>query len=263
MENEYMTNDIKELLEKIEHSEIFERHPLYFIGGTALSVYLDHRISYDVDITSTALLPISDIKAFAFPLKATHIPDSKASVFRINSGKNLDNYYMKFMVDGVKLEFSYFDDELRQSILVNAISTSYSEGSKLKILSLDDIISLKAIALFGRQKSRDLFDMAIILERKLLPIEELERIYSFKQIGEKTLLEYIQGFDVKKDDDGDSSLDFLPHHDHYKTFAKLTQDERFDKCKEMFLDQYNDKQKKKLEMKTREVFSSIKHKKNK
>jgi len=259
-----MTNDIKELLEKIEHSDIFEKHPLYFIGGTALSVYLDHRISYDIDISSTALLPTSAIKAFAFPLKAIHIPDrASASAFRINSGENLDNYYMKFMVDGVKLEFSYFDDELRQSILTNAVSTSYSEGSKLKILSLDDIIVFKAIALFGRQKSRDLFDMAIILKRELLPIEELERIYSFKQIGEKTLLEYIQGFDVKKDDDGgDSSLDFLPHQEHYKTFAKLTQDERFDTCKEMFLDQYNDKQKKKLEMKKREVASIIKHKKN-
>ncbi len=150
---------------------------------------------------------------------------------------------------------------LRQSILANAVSTPYSEGSKLKILSLNDIITLKAIALFGRQKSRDLFDMAIILERKLLPIEEFERIYSFKQIGDTTLVEYIQGFDAKKDDDGDSSLDFLPHHEHYKTFAKLTQDERFDKCKEMFLDQYDDKQKNKLEMKKREVSSNVKRKK--
>jgi predicted nucleotidyltransferase component of viral defense system len=254
-----MTNDTMGLLKKIEHSDIFELHPLYFIGGTALSVYLDHRISYDIDITSTEPLPISAIKAFAFPLKATHIPDrARASAFRINSGKNLDSYYMKFMVDGVKLEFSYFDDALRQSVLANAISSPYSEGGKLKILSLSDIITLKAIALFGRQKSRDLFDMSIILERKLLSIEELERIYSFKQIGDKTLLKYIQSFDAAKDDDGDSSLDFLPRHQHHKTFAKLTQDERFNKCKEMFLEQYDDKQKKKLEKKKREVFSSVK-----
>jgi len=257
-----MTNEIKELLGKIEHDDIFENHPLYFIGGTALSVYLDHRISYDIDITSTELLPIPAMKAFAFPLKATHIPDrTKASAFRINSGKNLDNYYMKFMVDGVKLEFSYFDDALRQSILASAVAKPYSKGSKLKILPLNDIITLKAIALFGRQKSRDLFDMAIILERKLISIEELERIYLFKQVGDKTLLEYIQGFDAKKDDD--SSLDFLPYHEYYKTFAKLTQDERFDKCKEMFLNQYDEKQKKKLEMKKREVFSKIKHGKRK
>jgi len=258
-----MTNEIKSLLEKIEQSDIFERHPLYFIGGTALSVYLDHRISYDVDIVSTERLAIPAIKAFAFPLKARHIPDRKrASVFKINTGKNLDDFYMKFMVDGIKLEFVHFEDELRQSVLNNAESTSYTKGSKLKILSLDGIITLKAIALFDRQKSRDLFDMAIILERKLITIEELERIYSFKQRGDKTLLEYIQSFDSKKDDDGDTSLDFLPKHEHYKTFARLTQDERFDKCKEMLLAQYNAKQKEKLENKQKEVKSSVRRRKS-
>ena len=254
-----MTNEIKDLLAKIEHNSIFDKHPLYFIGGTALSTYLDHRISYDVDIVSTELLPIPAIKAFAFPLGSRHIPDMKrASVFKINTGKNLDNFYMKFMLDGIKLEFVHFEDELRQSVLINAESTSYTEGSKLKILSLDGIITLKAIALFDRQKSRDLFDMAIILERKLITIEELERIYSFKQEGDKTLQEYIQSFDPKKDDVGDTSLDFLPRHEHYKTFVKLTQDQRFDKCKEMLLDQHDIKQKEKLKDKQKEVTSSVK-----
>jgi len=255
-----MTNDIKALLEKIEDNNIFEKYPLYFIGGTALSTYLDHRISYDIDIASTESLPISAIKAFAFALKARQIPDIKrASVFKINTGKSLDNFYMKFMVDGIKLEFVHFEDELRQSILSNAKFSSYSNNSKLQIVSLEDIISLKAIALFDRQKSRDLFDMAIILEQKLVSVDELERIYSFKQQGDRTLLEYIQSFDSKKDDDGDTSLDFLPHHEHYKTFSKLTQDERFDKCKEMFLSQYEDKQKEKLKGKQKIVRASSRH----
>ncbi len=165
------------------------------------------------------------------------------------------------MIDGVKLEFSYFDDDIRQSILSNSIAVLYSKGSKLKKLPLDDIIKLKAIALLSRQKSRDLFDMAIILERKHITIEELERIYSFKRTGAKTLLEYIQGFDGTKDSDGDSSLDFLPRHEYYKGFIGLSQDERFDKCKEMFLEQYNQKQREKLEMKKKEVFRRIKQKK--
>ncbi len=251
-----MTHEIKALLQKIEQSDIFERYPLYFIGGTALSVYLDHRISYDVDIVSTEPLPISAIKAFAFSLKARHIPDMKrVSLFKINTGKNLDNFYMKFMVDGIKLEFVHFKDELRQSVLNNAKSAPYSNSSKLKILSMDDIITLKAIALFDRQKSRDLFDMATVLERKLLTIEELERIYSFKQTGDKTLLEYIHSFDSKKADEEDTSLDFLPGHEHYKAFAKLAQEERFVKCKEMFLEQYDHKQKEKLEEKQKEAKS--------
>ncbi len=250
-----MTKEIKNLLEKIAHSDIFERYPLYFIGGTALSTYLNHRISYDVDITSQEILLTSAIKAFAYSIKATHIPDPRASTFRINSGKNLEDYYLKFMVDGVKLEFSHFDDELRQNILRNADKHPYIKNSKLKILSLEDIITLKAIALFGRQKSRDLFDMAIILEQSLISMEELERIYSFYQIGDKTFFDYMQSFDVKKDNDGDSSLDFLPQHKHYKTFAKLSQDARFEKAKELFFVQYNAKQKEKLKNKQKQVKS--------
>lgn len=257
-----MTKDIKNLLEKIENNNIFERHPLYFIGGTALSTYLDHRVSYDLDFACTGELPISVIKAFAFSINGKEVMDrSKASSFRINKGEDLAHYHLKFMVDGIKMEFSYFDDSMIDVILEQATLEHYSEDSNLKKLSLDDIIKLKAIALFKRQKSRDLFDMAISLERKLLSIEDLERIYSFKQHGDKTLLEYIQSFDPRKDDEGDTSLDFLPHHEHYKTFAKLTQDERFDKCKEMFLEQYDNKQKEKLQKKQKEVTSNLKRRK--
>lgn len=253
-----MTQEIKALLESIENNPLFEKYPFYFIGGTALSTYLDHRISYDIDIVSTEPLPVAAIKAFAFSLKAQHIPDRKrASVFKINRGKSLDNCYMKFMVNAVKLEFVHFEDELRQSVLNNAKSTAYTKSGKLKILSLDDIIALKAIALFDRQKARDLFDMAIILERDLVSMEELERIYSFKQRDDENLLEYIHSFDSTKDDDGDSSLDFLPQHEHYKAFSKLSQDERFDKCKKMFLDQYDLKQKQKLENKFKVVKSFV------
>jgi len=247
-----MTDGIKDLLEKIAYSDIFERYPLYFIGGTALSIYLNHRISYSVDITSREILPISAIKAFAYSMKATHIPDPKASTFKINSGKNLEDYYIKFMVDGIKLEFSYFDDELRQDILRDAKKNPYLKDSKFKILSIDDIITLKAIALFGRQKSRDLFDMAIILEKDLIPMKELERIYSFHQVGDKTFLEYMQSFEVSNDEE-DSSLDFLSIHEYYKTFAKLAQDARFEKAKELFFIQYDEKQKEKLQNKQKQV----------
>lgn len=256
-----MTKEIEDLLGKIQAHSIFEKYPFYFIGGTALSVYLDHRISYDVDISSAIPLPSTALKAFAFSLKATYVNDrKKASIFRINSGELLDNYFMKFMVDGVKLEFSFFKDSIRQEILQNSLSTPYKEGSKLKILPLKDIIVLKAIALFNREKSRDLFDMAIILERNLIDIEELERIYSFNQ-HQLSLFEYIDAFDTSKDEGGDTSLDFLPRHTHHKVFSKLSQDERFDKCKLMFLEQFNKKQKEKLQKKQKNVFASLKGKK--
>lgn len=46
-----------------------------------------------------------------------------------------------------------------------------------------------------------------------------------------------------------------------KTFFKLTQDEHLNKCKEMLLEQYDNKQKEKLEKKQKEVTSSLKRRK--
>ena len=254
-----MTKEIAAILANIQNHALFEKHKIYFMGGTALSTYLDHRISYDIDFIATAKLPVSAINSFAFSLGANPVQDrAKASAFHINKGEELAHYHLRYMLNGVKMEFSYFDDAMIDVVLTDAIYVDYSEGSHLKKLSLDDIIKLKAIALCKRQKSRDLFDMAIVLEKGLLPLEELERIYTYSKVGEESLQEYIESFNRNKEDEGDSSLDFLPHHTHYKTFAKLSQDERFYKCKEMFLNQHTQKQKEKLEGKQRVIRIGLK-----
>lgn len=146
-----MTKEVETLLERIQNNDIFEKYPLYFIGGTVLVSYLDHRVSYNIDIASVGRLPVSSIKAFAFAINATQTNDhTQASAFRINRGENLENFQLKYMVDGVKLELSFFEDEIRQGLLGSSAVKSYREGCKLKILPLEDIITLKAIALFGR-----------------------------------------------------------------------------------------------------------------
>lgn len=240
-----MTNEIKTFLETIKAHPIFEQHPFFFVGGTALSAYLNHRVSYDIDIASTCKLPVSAIKAFAFAIGARAIADKNAAAFRINTGEEIENYHLKFMVNGIKLEFSCFRSPLQSAILDNAASSPYNDVSTLKILDLKDIIALKIYALFNRQKTRDLFDASIILEKNLLDIGELERIYSYVREGNSSIREYIASFKAV-DDDGDNSLDFLAEHQYYKTFAKKSQNERFLQAKEMFLEQYDQKQKEAL-----------------
>ena len=237
-----MTNEIKELLERIKNHPIFDTDTFFFVGGTALSTYLNHRVSYDIDIASTCKLPVSAIKTFAFSLGARAIIDKNASAFRINTGDEIENYHLKFMVDGIKLEFSYFRAPIQMAILKNVSSNPYDDSSTLKILNLKDIIALKIFALFNRQKTRDLFDASIILEKNLLEIGELERIYSYIRDENSSIRDYIDNFKAV-DDDGDNSLDFLSEHEYYKVFAKKSQNERFIQAKEMFLTQYDLKQK--------------------
>lgn len=84
--------------------KIFENHPLYFVGGTALSNYFDHRISYNIDIASTKQLPINDIKKLMYKIGVKFIPDKEASSFKINQGADMENYHMKFMINCVKIK---------------------------------------------------------------------------------------------------------------------------------------------------------------
>jgi predicted nucleotidyltransferase component of viral defense system len=107
----------------------------------------------------------------------------------------------------------------------------------LQILELKDLAQLKTYALFNRQKTRDLYDVATILKSDTLPLSEIERIYSFTN-KDIPLREYIERFDAT-DDAMDNSLDFLPEHSEYKLFAKKNQKERFDLAKNILLEQYD------------------------
>lgn len=55
-----MTVNVKQALSKICNDDIFKEE-LYFTGGTALSFYLDHRVSEDIDIVSSKSLPYKKI----------------------------------------------------------------------------------------------------------------------------------------------------------------------------------------------------------
>ena len=50
-----MTASVKKAIEKIYNNDIFNDE-LYFIGGTALAYYLNHRVSEDIDIVSSSSL---------------------------------------------------------------------------------------------------------------------------------------------------------------------------------------------------------------
>ena len=52
------------------------------------------------------------------------------------------------------MEFVHFTDPIRNVILKNADTTPIAKGAKLHVLSMQDIIKLKVIALFNRNKTR-------------------------------------------------------------------------------------------------------------
>ncbi len=219
-----MTQEVKKLLHNIKNDEVFK--DFYFIGGTALSYYLNHRVSYDLDFISRSKLKVNLLKSLSIKYDAKFIPDSSASTFKVNTGNNIDEYKMMFNFDGIKVEFFYPNDLLRDEIVAKYEKEAVSLGVNVKILPLGAIAELKMLALFRREKIRDLFDIYALLEQCKIRLEELERFYSL-QIGKKTLVEFIDSFC----DDGTESLDFEKTNSYYDEFSKLGSKEKLDKIK--------------------------------
>ena len=170
-----MTSSVINVLNKIKDSSLFEDE-LFFVGGTALSYYINHRISEDIDITTLNPLDYKKIISTLISLGARKIEDENTTALRL-AGLFPDEYILKFILDDVKIEFFQANRPIQKKILKELNYTNY-DNSNLKILDLKSIAKLKIVALFQREKSRDLFDFGSILENNILILDEIISISS-------------------------------------------------------------------------------------
>lgn len=170
-----MTINVKEVLNKICNNEIFNNE-LYFVGGTALAYYLNHRISEDIDIASNKVLPYQQIIPNISKLGAIKIQDENVTALRM-AGLFPDEYMIKFVLNNVKLEFFQANRPIQKEILSQSSYINF-ENSNLKILDIKSVSKLKIVALIMRNKSRDLFDFGSILENKVLSQNEILELFT-------------------------------------------------------------------------------------
>lgn len=185
-----MTVNVIKTLKKIQGLDLFN-YDLYFIGGTALSYYINHRISEDIDIVSANSLKHKTIMSSMLSINAKKVKDENEFALRL-AGLFPDEHILKFNLDGVKVEFFKASRALQLEIL-NESSFTQFENSNIKILDLKSIAKLKIVALFSREKSRDLFDFGAILDSDILTIDEiLELVKKLTKIETKeSLIKYI------------------------------------------------------------------------
>ena len=197
-----MTVNVRKALEHIKSLEIFNSTGLYFIGGTALAYYLDHRISEDIDIIATETLQYKKIISIVSRIGGEKLRDENAVALRM-AGLVPDEYMLKFNLNGVKLEFFRASTPLQIKILNDAKASKYLEGT-LNILDVKAIAKLKLIALLSRNKSRDLFDFKVILEEDILTISEILEIAiqtKYKLETLESLYAFIQTIGEPNDDE--------------------------------------------------------------
>ena len=198
-----MTVNVQNVLNKINNNEIFN-DKLYFVGGTALAYYLNHRISEDIDIVSANTLKYKQIIPNIMSLGATKLQDENVSALRM-AGLFPDEYMIKFVLDNVKLEFFQANRVIQKEILSKA-SFSNFENSELKILDVKSIAKLKIVALIMRDKSRDLFDFGSLLEHEILSENEIIELFSKVMSNINSKLDIINFIKSKKEPKDDEAV---------------------------------------------------------
>ncbi len=144
------------------------------VGGTALALHIAHRISNDLDFLfsqANGKLPtqhIDDLMSYMRSLgnRVDLITDSAAeSSFRINTGERLSDYARDYSIDGVKVTLFAASPKRhpkRFAFWENA-PRNLQAGCAFSVLSLDGLKVAKTLVLQDRVRSRDLFDLMILM----------------------------------------------------------------------------------------------------
>ena len=163
-----MTHELKYVLDKIKNHEIFIKNDFRLVGGTALSYHINHRLSEDLDFATLNLSP-KDISNVIYQYGGRIIEHDKTMEDYVsNDGADINYSYMKFLLNGVKVEFFTPPFNLFEEEIWKNDKFTYYENSDLKVSSLETLIYMKTMAFWNRKKYRDLFHIYYVLEKALI-----------------------------------------------------------------------------------------------
>jgi hypothetical protein len=142
-------------------------HPLLkgfiLIGGTALTIRIGHRVSEDLDFAyPDKQLPHAQLKAFLRSMGHQGISfapnqDPLDEEYFLNSGLELANYQQNYLVERtVKVTFVALEKQAA-SVL------RHDQDAPLRVASLDEIFAMKCLVCAERNKSRDWFDLYVLM----------------------------------------------------------------------------------------------------
>lgn len=198
------------------------------IGGTALTLRIGHRISEDLDFAYLGeLLPTLRLQQFTRAMSAAGFrfesnQDVRAEQDFINSGLLLEDHQQNYLVNGAT-KVSFVRLENSTTALLSGTPTA-----PLRVATLDEIFKTKALVCAERSKSRDWFDLYILLTRYgytmkdlYLAFEEAECPHSFK-VAEQRLRACVR---AKTDEGYQQLVDPSPSPEELRAFFNAALDE--------------------------------------
>lgn len=147
------------------------------VGGTALSIHLDHRLSEDLDFMyPDHQLPHQQVELLKRTAAQDGLPfESKDNPVEVEefeeSGNLLRDFQQDFLVgETVRLTLVAPESEIRKLL-------THDPKSPVRVATLAEVFRLKCLACADRTKSRDWLDMYVMLERGLFPPYEVYRTF--------------------------------------------------------------------------------------
>jgi len=151
------------------------------VGGTALALQIQHRLSLDFDFACYApKLPVQQIDDFICRLKNEghtihELTDVTAiSQFKINTGNDLRQFARDYIVNGLKITFFVHGKTSQQREFYSHCEKIQTNDMLFSILGIDGIKVAKILVLADRVRSRDLFDLMILVKEHSLTLDKLE-----------------------------------------------------------------------------------------
>lgn len=143
---------VASLIGKLNHFTL--PNNIYMAGGTAVTLYLGHRVSVDIDLfTKEHFLtgPIIDAIRSTGSLSVESISDSDSFVVE---------------VEEVRLSLFFYPYPLLEPLYFDRIN-------KISLASLLDIAAMKTVAIVQRGTAKDFVDLKAIMEETGMSLEKL------------------------------------------------------------------------------------------
>lgn len=185
MDTSKLRDDTREVWEVLSESTRLDGFVL--IGGTALTLRIGHRISEDLDFAYVggAKLPQRRIQILASEAEAEGITmrlnQSPVAVEEfLDSGLDLADYQMNYVaIDTVKVSFVRLDD------LPTRVFAGAAASEPFRVATISEIFETKCFVCADRSKTRDWFDLWVLMTLHGYTIDDFYRVFHKYEAGNK------------------------------------------------------------------------------
>lgn len=171
--------ETRQLWEALEYEPLLRGFVL--IGGTALTMRIAHRLSEDLDFAYLgAKLPRQRLNVLKQRLsengiRLDEITDVVAQSEFLDAGLELADYQQNFLAQlpcggTVKLSFMSLDPHITKLL-------AGEDVSPLRVATLDEIFKSKVLVSAARSKTRDWFDLYILMNQHGFDGQDLYRVF--------------------------------------------------------------------------------------